>query len=551
MSSSRNNEQPIKSLQVNQANVFYNYAIGFDCSKVDLLKTGAKLLKSGVATSIFYSDFKCIYLDNSGKTQVEVLRPEGRNWDSNWKIEFSENVPKHIAVELTNSCEIAFHESHFQNECRPYLRASLPPIVLAHEDYQLPFFISVKIFSDGVAILSFQLDATWEALEESFFISNVVNIFRCYFKSIWVDSKLQYLDAKVALDNAFEDKFSIGGELLTGLKIRRLIRKMKCDSQAVLDEALKVKGHSFHLGGCDWELHQIAGTADSDSWESTIEQCRSIYSNSISSLLVSPDKVGKEPLISFMWQGRPSISLLRYESQPQTKLELYNDFSPSISKILLRSESIVNLPELPPDLRLFDDFSLHANRAVLLWTWLKSKHAPENAWDDPETRSKVFENQARTEQIEYHNLKIARACSWAQRPINSNYLLNAYETLASSNSLIHHSSNSGEVTEALSYLINVFGTASLVDPSKEAARYHLDELKYNSDRARSRSDSWLTFVFGLVGTTSLADFAIHPFVKDRWPTLSSIQSPIVSFGVSGGFILLIALVIWLISRKKC
>ncbi|MEH6531829.1 MAG: hypothetical protein V7735_10910 [Photobacterium frigidiphilum] len=551
MSSSRNNEQPIKSLQVNQANVFYNYAIGFDCSKVDLLKTGAKLLKSGVATSIFYSDFKCIYLDNLGKTQVEVLRPEGRNWDSNWKIEFSENVPKHIAVELTNSCEIAFHESHFQNECRPYLRASLPPIVLAHEDYQLPFFISVKIFSDGVAILSFQLDATWEALEESFFISNVVNIFRCYFKSIWVDSKLQYLDAKVALDSAFEDKFSIGGELLTGLKIRRLIRKMKRDSQAVLDEALKVKGHSFHLGGCDWELHQIAGTADSDSWESTIEQCRSIYSNSISSLLVSPDKVGKEPLISFMWQGRPSISLLRYESQPQTKLELYNDFSPSISKILLRSESIVNLPELPPDLRLFDDFSLHANRAVLLWTWLKSKHAPENAWDDPETRSKVFENQARTEQIEYHNLKIARACSWAQRPINSNYLLNAYETLASSNSLIHHSSNSGEVTEALSYLINVFGTASLVDPSKEAARYHLDELKYNSDRARSRSDSWLTFVFGLVGTTSLADFAIHPFVKDRWPTLSSIQSPIVSFGVSGGFILLIALVIWLISRKKC
>lgn len=326
---------------------------------------------------------------------------------------------------------------------------------------------------------------------------------------------------------------------------------MKRDSQAVLDEDLKVKGHSFHLGGCDWELHQIAGTADNDLWESTIEQCRSIYSNSIGSLLVSPNKVGKEPLISFMWQGRPSISLIRYEDQPQTKFELYNNFSSSISKILLRSEGIVNLPELPPDLRLFDDFSLHANRAVLLWTWLKSKHDPESAWDDPNTCSKVFENQARTEQIEYHNLKIARACSWAQRPINSNYLLSAYETLASSNSLIHHSSNSGEVTEALSYLINVFGTASLVDPSKEAARYHLDELKYISDRAKNRSDSWLTFVFGLVGTTSLADFAIEPFIKELWPTLSDIQSPIVSFGVSGVFILLISLLIWFVSRKKC
>lgn len=551
MSSSRNNEEQIKSLQVNQANVFYNYTIGFDCLKIDLLKTGVKLLKSGVATSIFYSDFKCIYIDNSGKTQVEVLRPEGRNWDSNWKIEFNENIPTQSAVELTNSCEIAFHENNFNNECRSYLRASLPPIVLVHEDYQLPIYTSVKIFSDGIAILSFQLDATWEKLEENFFISDVVNIFKRYFKSIWVDSKLQYLDAKVVLDNAFEENFAIGGELFTGLKIRRLIKKMKRDSQAVLDEDLKVKGHSFHLGGCDWELHQIAGTADNDLWESTIEQCRSIYSNSIGSLLVSPNKVGKEPLISFMWQGRPSISLIRYEDQPQTKFELYNNFSSSISKILLRSEGIVNLPELPPDLRLFDDFSLHANRAVLLWTWLKSKHDPESAWDDPNTCSKVFENQARTEQIEYHNLKIARACSWAQRPINSNYLLSAYETLASSNSLIHHSSNSGEVTEALSYLINVFGTASLVDPSKEAARYHLDELKYISDRAKNRSDSWLTFVFGLVGTTSLADFAIEPFIKELWPTLSDIQSPIVSFGVSGGFILLISLLIWFVSRKKC
>ncbi|EIJ0973496.1 hypothetical protein [Vibrio parahaemolyticus] len=544
------NELKIKSLKVNQANLFYNYAIGFDCLEVDLLKTGSRLLKSGVATSIFYSDFKCVYLDHSGKPQIEILRPEGRTWDSNWKIEFSENVPKHIVIELMDSCDLAFHESHFQSACRPYLRANLPPVVLVHEDYQLPLLASVKIFSDGIGILSFQLDATWESLDESFFISKIVNLFKCYFKSIWVDSKLQYLDAEVVLENAFEDQFSIGGELLTGLKIRRLIKKMKRDSRAVLDEALKVKGHCFHLGECDWELHQIAGTEGTDSWESTIEQCRSIYSNCINSLLVFSGSKGKRKTTDYMWQGRPSISLLRYEQQPASKFDLLNGFSSSISKILSRSDSIACPPDLPLDLRLFDDFSLHANRSVLLWTWLKSEHEPENAWDDPNTRSKIFENQARTEQVEYHNLKIARACSWAQRPINSRYLLDAYETLASSNSLIHHSSNSGEVTQALSYLIDAFGTSSLVESSKEAARYHLDELKFNAEKARSRSDSWLTFVFGLVGTTSLADFVIHPFVQERWPNLSSIQSPMISFGASGGFILLLALSIWLINRKN-
>ena len=165
-----------------------------------MLKTGARLLKLGVATSIFYSDFKCIYIDNLGNTQIEVLRPEGRNWDSNWKIEFSENIPKQIAIELTNSCEIAFHENHFHNKCRSYLRTNLPPIVLVHEGYQLPIFTSVKIFSDGIAILSFQLDATWEKLEESLFISDVVNIFKCYFKSIWVDSKLKHLLTPIVMD---------------------------------------------------------------------------------------------------------------------------------------------------------------------------------------------------------------------------------------------------------------------------------------------------------------------------------------------------------------
>lgn len=80
--------------------------------------------------------------------------------------------------------------------------------------------------------------------------------------------------------------------------------------------------------------------------------------------------------------------------------------------------------------------------------------------------------------------------------------------------------------------------------------FTLDELKYNSDRAKSRSDSWLTFVFGLVGTTSLADFAIHPFVKEWWPTLNSINSPLVSFGISGGIILFVVIVVWLVNHKK-
>lgn len=543
-------EKPIKPLKINQANVFYNYSIGFDCLYIDLLKTGAKLLEAGVSKSIFFSDFKCMYLDSSGKRQVEIISPEGRQWDSSWKIKLSDKIPKNIASDLFNSLEIAFHENQFQNHSVPYMRASLPPLVIDFEGYHIPLYSSVKIFSNGLAVLSFQMDQTWEGLDEGEFISQVVNIFKCYFKSIWVDSKLQKLDANIVLINAYQDYFSLGGEPLKSFRIRRLIKKMKNESRHFLEETLKRDGELFVLDGFDWALHKIVGTENTDSKESTIEQCRSIYCNSISSLLVTNESVGSKSPLGYFWQGRPSISLMRFEEQPSTKGELLNSFANSINRILMRAENVVSPLDLPIDLRLFNDSSLHLNRATILWTWLKTKDCLDDAWNESNTMSRIYENQARTEHLEYNNINIARACSWAQSPINSDYLLTAYEVLANSEVLVHQSSNAGEVNDALSHAIQVFGTASLVNPSKEAARFHLDELRYKSDQAKSRSDRWLAVTFGLVGAASLADFVFHPLVQKVWPSLSNVQSPLISIGISIGIIIFVALIILLTTNRK-
>ena len=46
------------------------------------------------------------------------------------------------------------------------MRVTLPPIVLENDDLTLPLFASLKVFADGIAILSFQLDTTWDKAEE-------------------------------------------------------------------------------------------------------------------------------------------------------------------------------------------------------------------------------------------------------------------------------------------------------------------------------------------------------------------------------------------------
>ncbi|MDM7034306.1 hypothetical protein QUH02_30645, partial [Klebsiella michiganensis] len=135
-----------------------------------------------------------------------------------------------------------------------------------------------------------------------------------YFDKIWVDAKLQMLDGEVVLENSFEDVFSIGGNYLDGREIRKLKQKMRDNSMKVLTESFEKEGCTFSFDNHrEWILHQIAGTEENESWESTIEMCRSIYSNVIGSMLVPQYKTNKTKSYSYLWHGRPSVSLLRFD----------------------------------------------------------------------------------------------------------------------------------------------------------------------------------------------------------------------------------------------
>jgi hypothetical protein len=542
-------------LRVDQANVFYNYTIGFESTCIDLVKTAGKLLKTGIARAVFFSDFKCLYMDTEAKVQLEWIHPQGRQWDSSWKINFGPEVPVNVAEELIFAIEMSFHEQRIEGcevrQIAPYLRASLPPIVLESDDLTLPIYASVKLFSDGIAILSFQLDSTWDGVDEQYFISNIVNLYQRYFRSIWVDSRIQRLDAEGLLPIAFQDQLSIVGNTLGSWKVKRLLRKMRMESWQLLNKALDEQGSLFDVGNEKFVLHEIVGSKDDDLWESTIDLCRSEYTNALCRLVVpSRDNRKLRAWPAFMWQGRPCVSLMRFREQPATKIDLLARFASSFSRILMRTPAVDTPSDLPPDLRPFGDYCFYGNRSVLLWAWLRPEDSPANAWDDLETRAALTENQTRSEHVEYHNMRIARACNWAQSPPSDGHLSEAYETLAFAENGIHHSSQAGEISEALSYLLVEFGTLNLVSSGKEAARWHLDKLRYKSDRRRNRTNSLLSFVFGLVGTAGLADLVIRPSLVTVWPHLSSETAPIAAFGVAGLIVLLIASLIWFFNRME-
>lgn len=531
------------NLHVQQVNCFYNYAIGLDVIKVDLLKTAKALLEVGIVRTVCFSDLKAIYIDEHGEIQLEWLRPQGRRWDNSWAVQFSDTLPQYIAKELAFCLEFAFHELRIEGEevrqSAPYLRAALPPVVLENDELTLPVYPCLKLHADGLMCISFQLDTTWDDLSEEDFINDVVNLFQRYFKSVWVNAELQKIDGELLLPSAYESEISIGGQSVVDRKARKLVKKMRQIARTALDNSLSKEGRHFDLSGEQWLLHQIAGSEDQVEWEGTIDLCRSIYVNAVASLVVSTNHRKNDGVVGVqLWQGRPSISIMRFVDQPKSKDQLFDKYSQSMSRVLHRSAGMNDTPQLPPDLRLFDDYCLHGNRAILLWTWLRPSGAPDNTWDNPNTRAHLIENQARAEHFEYHNIRIARACAIAEDPPSDEQLVYAYETLAKASSVTHKSSQAGEITDALEYLMTTTGTTGLIASGKEQARWYLDERRYNAEKRRARMDRWLTAVFGMVGAAGLADLVLRPLIQATFPVWSDWFSGLAAFASASFLIVL-------------
>lgn len=534
-----------------QVNCFYNYTVGLDVADVDLVETAKKMIRAGVVRAVCFSDLKAIYIDECGDIQLEMIQPQGRQWDNFWNVKFSDALPEYVASDLVFCLELSFHELRISGsesaQVSPYLRAALAPFVLEREDLVLPIYPWLKIHSNGIMSISFQLDAVWADLAEKEFIKGVVNLFQCYFEKIWVQAKLQRIDGEQLLPSAFDGVVSIGGQNISDKNSRKIIKNMRKKARIALEESLGKEGRCFELHGETWGLHQIAGSEGQDEWEATIDLCRSIYMNAITSQVIAR---GAEGVGVQLWQGRPSISLMRFLDQPQVKKDLFGRYSASMSRILMRSSEMDNPPPLPPDLRLFEDYCFHGNRSLLLWTWLRQSNEPEDAWDDENTTARLMENQARAEHFEYHNMLISRACATASSPPSDEHLVYAYETLALADSTIHQSSQAGEITDALEYLIDAAGTMRLISSGKEQARWHLDERRFRSEMRRSRVDRWLAVVFGFVGAAGLADLFIQPLLKSAYSDWADWLTGVSAFALASSLVGVFALPIWIANKVR-
>ena len=355
---------------------------------------------------------------------------------------------------------------------------------------------------------------------------------------------MQKIDADLSFLNAFENELSLAGKPIRSVAAKRLMKQLKKNAQKIVRTDLSKQGRSFYVDGHNLTLHPLAGTKPGDHKSLAGSLAIEIYIRAIQSI-VNPKKTKLAPIY---WWGRPSVSILRFDKQPEHKRNFVERYSKFLTKILHRSAAITSdLKELE-DLRLMDDYSLLANRSVLLWCWTKSRKDSENAWHDEGTRARVYENQARAQYVEYQSAKITRACHWALNPGSKTHLLYAYKNLGEFNVSIRHSSHSGEVINSITSIMEASGIPDIIESSKEIAEFHLDELKYKAQMKVSRQASLLSIIFGFVGTASLADFAFYPLISHLYPNCSKYEIAFLSLLGAGSLVGVTLLITWLLFK---
>ena len=364
------------------------------------------------------------------------------------------------------------------------------------------------------------------------------------FDGIWVDQHIQKIDADLSFLNPSEIELSVAGKPISNRAIKKLIKRIKKNAQNVVRTDLSKQGRRFYFDGHNLTLHPLVGSKLGDQNSLSGSLAIEIYIRAIQSI-VNPEKTKLAPI---HWWGRPSVSLLRFDKQPEHKGNFVEKYSKFLTKILYKSAAITSDLEELKDLRFMDDYCLLANRSALLWCWTKSRKDAENAWDDENTRSRVYENQARAQFVEYQSAKITRACHWALDPASKTHLLYAYKNLGELNVSIRHSSHSGEIINTIVAIMEASGIPDIIESSKEIAGFHLDELKYNAQMKVSRQASLLSIIFGFVGTASLADFAFYPSISHLYPSFSDYEIAFISLLGAGSLVGITLLITWLLFK---
>ncbi|MGD8191526.1 hypothetical protein ACQCN2_16220 [Brevibacillus ginsengisoli] len=349
-----------------------------------------KIILLNAAEIVISSEDNVYWKDSNRRFQTTKLSLQ-RNKANSIKIDIpSEMSP--LQRELIYQFEsMKFNEQklykHFEKN-NSYIRIFFGGCYLREEGKLLSVYPQIKLYKNGILLVTFRkmLPDTNLTIEE--FINYEVNIVTKSFDEI-------LLPAGIIFANELASRKSS--------KYKLYNRKSQYNTLAKV--MTNIKNSSKLIRETDFCFNVIPVVTGNINEELNLDMIKDMFLVYISyfanmSLLKPLNKRKNEKYsLHTYFRGVPSIFLLNFSNQPDSKKQFDLIHNRVFNKILARSDGVEKIDIEEKDYRLYDDYSVFANEAVILWVLSKQGLLSNEDYTDPNRGHLIYDKQVQSEMM--------------------------------------------------------------------------------------------------------------------------------------------------------
>ncbi len=392
----------------------------------------------------------------------------------------------------------------FSDEYRdsyPYIRCYLNACYLKFGLRTRALYPQIKIYSNGVFILSFREISSKESYYLEPFIENEINIPNLDLDNILVPPEL----LKQANLGSLND-LPLFELYLKRDEFREESKKFK----ELIDSKTQIKDDG------DFTFKITPMNIYDEGYKLTLFDLIELI---IHNLFFAVNRNNRISRIETNYIGgftlRPSVYILDYKDQPITNKEILTKFGEALGKIMARSTNFEfeNVKKfLDKNLRIYPDYTLHMNQALTLWTMSK-KGLEQLQDDDPNRHSIILEKQVQVESIEHLYMsheRLFEISSMLTVPYKS-VLKDQLRLLDLESIVTDKMSKFGEISEIIKYAdeeLKWSRLRNLIEKKLEIRSEYSNEERTKSFRELGYL---ITILFGITGVATFSN-DILPYV---------------------------------------
>jgi hypothetical protein len=420
-----------------------------------------------------------------------------------------------------------------------YILLYLSPICVTEQGHHIFLYPQIKLFTNGVIIISFREKHSKTTYEIDCLIKNDVNLALHHQDALEIPLGLARIHLRCSV-------LKNGARILKRLKVLNKAND--------LNKYIDTHKRSYTDNGITFEVFPLK-RKDITSVLS-LQSLKDIIITSLS-FIVNNKKEEFDYLLSGnikpsriitgnYWLGYPSIYLLNFENQPETSVEIIEKYSDDLLKIMNRATTLSPLfGGIEKNLRLSDDYCVFMNIALILWVSSKKDYNKMNTHFNREAI--ICEREVLVQSVNYlimtHERQYERASNDA---IHYKSLLKEQLSIINLDKLSNKLGHYGEIMNFHKYAFQVF---ELSEIQKQA----IDCLKIRSDYEREEKNESLlklglmiSIIFGILQAPSFADYVIGPlFVQLGIQLPIGLESQkLILFAVTVVIIIVFTLMLW-------